>query len=52
MDSDFNADEALRRVRECANRLAQRIERHAARLAAEHDRDRTAAAALGAGGVR
>ncbi|MEW1914184.1 hypothetical protein AB0442_38180 [Kitasatospora sp. NPDC085895] len=53
MDSDFNADEALRQVRERANRLAQRIERHAARLSAEHDRDCTAAAmVVGAGGVR
>ncbi|MEV7182070.1 hypothetical protein [Kitasatospora sp. NPDC093679] len=52
MNSNFHADEALRRVRERAARIAARIERHAALLAAEHDRDRTAAAAVGAGGAR
>ncbi|MEV7182203.1 hypothetical protein [Kitasatospora sp. NPDC093679] len=51
MDSDFHADEALRWVRERADRLARRIERHAARLSAEHDRDR-AAAAVGTRGER
>ncbi|MCU7822197.1 hypothetical protein [Kitasatospora sp. DSM 101779] len=51
MDSDFHADEALRRVREHAARLTARIDRHAARLEAEHNRDRTAATAA-AGGAR